>query len=233
MPDPRLVMDGDDQLPCQIAARRQHAQLARLLLPSTPLSTVMENIEGVLLGPPSLANIAAAVLRENLHAELTQAQQQLGVTPEQQQQTEPEAAADSMDVIFDMEEESDAEQLQHVEQPEQRDAKLPAATQQGPVAQLLRVHVVHEADTPECSSMLSRPSIISGSVASSSHSCDSSMLCGVCFDQAPQVTLAPCDHQLCLNCCKHLLALNSRCVLSCPFCRANVAHVGISAVIEV
>jgi hypothetical protein len=44
-------------------------------------------------------------------------------------------------------------------------------------------------------------------------------LCGVCFEAAPLVMLQPCKHQLCVGCCSHLLHMNSRCVLVCPFCR--------------
>jgi hypothetical protein len=49
-------------------------------------------------------------------------------------------------------------------------------------------------------------------------------VCGVCFDMPPQVRLAPCGHQLCTGCCQSLLAMNSRCIMVCPFCRGGVAH---------
>eukprot|EP00878_Enallax_costatus_P004478 GHUV01004718.1.p1 GENE.GHUV01004718.1~~GHUV01004718.1.p1 ORF type:complete len:292 (+),score=101.94 GHUV01004718.1:1255-2130(+) len=236
MPDPRLVMDAEDQLPCQVAARRHHPQLARMLLPSTPMSSAVESVEGVVLGPPSLANIAAAILRDNLHHELVQVQHQLGLPVEENQQ-EPEQHPIVQDAaeeaIFDIELHPD-----DVEQQVQLEAQCEAepAAVTGPAAvteanldlehvELLEHLAAASLDAAECSSTASGPSLTC-SLVSRSSSTDSSALCGVCFDQPAHVTLAPCVHKLCVTCCKQLLALNSKCVLMCPFCRANVAHVG-------
>ncbi|WIA19351.1 hypothetical protein OEZ85_003981 [Tetradesmus obliquus] len=70
MPDPRLVMDGDYFLSCQVAVRRQHTVLARMLLPSTPLASLFADGEVTALGPPSLAQIAGNVLRQAMETEL-------------------------------------------------------------------------------------------------------------------------------------------------------------------
>lgn len=232
MPDPRLVMDAEDQLPCQVAARRHHAQLARMLLPSTPISTVVQDIEGVVLGPPSLANIVAAVLRDNLHNELVQVQQHLGLTleGEQPQEQEPVIEQDAAEeTIFDMELHSE-----HLQQPEQQQGVQHAVTLAEDATiglDLERVELLKQldaasVDASDCSSSANGPSLTCD-LASNSSSSNGEAVCGVCFDEPAQVALAPCVHKLCVTCCKQLLDLDSKCVLVCPFCRGNVAHVGL------
>lgn len=73
--DPRLQLDGDDRLPAQVAARRQRTNLARLLLPSTPMATLLDGDDLTVLGPPRLADLAAAALRQQLAGDLATAQQ--------------------------------------------------------------------------------------------------------------------------------------------------------------
>lgn len=68
LPDPRLLLDGDNFLPCQIAARRQYPSVAHMLLPSNPIGPGDLN----LVGPPTLAAIAGAVLRSTLSQDLGQ-----------------------------------------------------------------------------------------------------------------------------------------------------------------
>ncbi|KAF6258492.1 ankyrin repeat-containing domain protein [Scenedesmus sp. NREL 46B-D3] len=80
MPDPRLAMDGDDYLPCQVAVRRQHTALARMLQPGTPLASLFGDGEVTVLGPPSLAQIAGSVLRQAMETELLEIQQATGLT---------------------------------------------------------------------------------------------------------------------------------------------------------
>lgn len=229
MPDPRFVMDGDEQLPCQVAARRQHEQLAHMLMPSTPLASILENVEGVLLGPPSLANIAAAALRENLRAELTSVQQQVATValegePHGLECEDPDAG----DTIFAMDE--------HIEQQPHHDCLMSAGG--ALLSELEHNCEVTAAAFARCSSASSSHNssshahLLSFSVTSSCSSADSTVMCGVCFEQVPAISFAPCKHQLCVDCCKQLLDLNSRCVLTCPFCRCNVAHIASAATVE-
>eukprot|EP00775_Hariotina_reticulata_P011968 gene11968-12111_t len=74
LPDMRLVLDGNDRLACHVAAHRRHADLARLLLPSTPIAEVICDADMV-LGPPSLARIAGLALHHVLLADLCTLQQ--------------------------------------------------------------------------------------------------------------------------------------------------------------
>lgn len=185
LPDPRLLLDGDSFLPCQVAARRNHAEAARLLLPSQPITSLFADGDLSLLGPPSLAAIAGAVLRATLAGDLNQVLQQ-----EQEQQDCAEASA-----------EGDAES--EAEEGVAEGAPGPAADAN------VQDDATELAGTAE---------------AADAASSVGDKVCGVCFDMPPQVLLAPCGHQLCTGCCQSLLAMNSRCIMVCPFCRGGVAH---------
>jgi len=183
LPDPRLLLDGDNFLPCQIAARRNHADIARMLLPSNPMSSLFAEGELNLVGPPSLAAIAGAVLRGTLAGDLERVQQH-----EEPHQEHTTAAADAP-----------AAETAAAETP---DVSSVAAVQSADAA---------AAEVEECD-------------VADTASCAADKVCGVCFDVTSQVRLVPCGHELCAACCRSLLALNSRCVMVCPFCRGGVAH---------
>lgn len=186
LPDPRLLLDGDNLLPCQIAVRRNHADIARMLLPSNPMSSLFAEGELSLVGPPSLATIAGAVLRGTLAGDLERVQQH-----EQPHQEHTAAAADEP-----------AAESSAAEVP---DVSSVAAVQSADAASAA------SAEVEEC-------------VAAEAASSAADKVCGVCFDATSQVRLVPCGHELCAGCCRSLLALNSRCVMACPFCRGGVGH---------
>lgn len=194
LPDPRLLLDGDSFLPCQVAARRNHAEAARMLLPSQPITSLFADGDLSLLGPPSLAVIAGAVLRATLAGDLDQVLQQ----DEQKQQADCAAATAECGAGLD------AEALVEGDV-----AAVPAGAQ-GPAA---------DAEVQDASAGLT-----ASTAATDTVSIVGDKVCGVCFDMPPQVHLAPCGHQLCTGCCQSLLAMNSRCIMVCPFCRGGVAH---------
>lgn len=47
--------------------------------------------------------------------------------------------------------------------------------------------------------------------------------CGICFDGAARVRLAPCGHDACAGCCAALFTMRHAEVAACPFCRQTVA----------
>lgn len=183
LPDPRLLLDGDNFLPCQVAARRNHTEAAQMLLPTNPIMSLFAGEDVGLLGPPSLAAIAGAVLRATLAGDLNQLVQQ-----EQQQQDEQTSASVPAEATA-VPEDATAEDIS---------AAAPE-------------HAATEASADLDSS-------------ADADSCEGDKVCGVCFDVPPQVVLSPCGHQLCTDCCQSLLAMNSRCVMVCPFCRGGVGH---------
>ncbi|KAF8058857.1 XBAT31 [Scenedesmus sp. PABB004] len=186
MPDPRLIMDGDGLLPCQVAARRQHGALAQALLPRTPLAAVIGEGHLVALGPPTLAALAGAALRQSIAADLARIERAPA----------PGAAAGA----------DDAGAGEAPPPAEQRGADAAERERGGaPVAAADDRSVAAGSDGEE------------------------EELCGVCFDVLPQVLLSPCRHRLCCSCVRHLLALQSRCVMVCPFCRAGVDHLAPAA----
>jgi hypothetical protein len=256
MPDPRLVMDGDDFLPCQVAVRRQHTALARMLLPSTPLASLFGEGDIVVLGPPSLAQIAGSVLRQVMEAELQGIQQATGLAQERDPAAAAAAAAgaaaageasvaaagDSITAAAAAGDAAVADSAAAAATATAQDDGEAAAR----AADAAAAHGVPACKTPmqpqhaasaaaaagaeqdagsaanvmslERSASSSSECSCSGCSAAAS-SCSSDDLCGVCFEAAPLVALQPCKHQLCLGCCSHLLHMNSRCVLVCPFCR--------------
>lgn len=234
LPDPRLLMDGDSWLPCQIAARRQHRALARMLLPSTPLASLFADGELELLGPSTLAAIAAAVLRSTLAGDLKQCVQQ------QQQHKQCSCGVsrcNSTSGAAELQGEAAGEPAPAGSACNGDDDDAGACAAAADAAAALDSRVRGHSDKPidgaaaAGSAQLPRPASPglstggSGASAASSASSEASDdVCGVCFDAAPQVVLWPCSHELCAGCCTHLLALDSRCVLACPFCRGGVAH---------
>jgi hypothetical protein len=205
LPDPRLLLDGDSFLPCQVAARRHHADAAHMLMPSNPITTLFADGDASLVGPPSLAAIAGAVLRATLAGDLNvvmqqqQGQEQQGQEQEEQadeqvQGSAPAAGADEEDGSCAEADRSDA---------------AAAAGSASAVAG-------DEPAAPACTAAEAAPSPASSDAGDA--------VCGVCFDVPPQVQLRPCGHTLCTDCCQSLLAMNSRCVMVCPFCRGGVGH---------
>lgn len=191
LPDPRLLLDGDSFLPCQVAARRNHAVAANMLLPSNPITSLFADGDASLVGPPSLAAIAGAVLRATLAGDLDQVMQQ----QEGQEQAE-----------------------------EQGSAPAAAAGENGSCAEADR-HVAAGSPLEVAGDVPAAPARTTVEAAPSPASSDAGdAVCGVCFDVPPQVQLSPCGHSLCTDCCQSLLAMNSRCVMVCPFCRGGVGH---------
>jgi hypothetical protein len=236
MPDPRLVMDGDDFLPCQVAVRRQHTALARMLLPSTPLVSLLGEGEVTVLGPPSLAQIAGGVLRQAMEAELQGIQQATGVAQPDDAAAaaggeasvptggDSITAADAAAVAAAAAAQDDGEAAARAADAAAAHGvpacKTPDMPQHGGAA------AVAEQAAGSAGTVLSLERSASsssgrscGGCSSAASSCSSDDMCGVCFEAAPLVALQPCKHQLCLGCCLHLLQMNSRCVLVCPFCR--------------
>lgn len=208
-------MDGDNFLPCQIAARRNHAEVARMLLPSNPITSLFEEGDLSLLGPPTLAAIAGAVLRATLAGDLDQLMQQ-----EQQAQQEEGSSADDSSADGSTEaEDGCAEPCAHAEEACESQTVSPAAA---PAPEAEPVAVAAKAAVVPAEAGGDLPYARADSSLSSSSAGDT--VCGVCFDLSAEVRLNPCGHQLCLNCCKSLLDLNSRCVMVCPFCRRGVGH---------
>lgn len=212
-------MDSDDLLPCQIAARRQHADLARLLLPSTPLDEVVAGAPVVLLGPPTLATIAGSMLRARMTAQLQLIKG-----------TECDCCAVCTGVSHGegrcdcqspplTQEEARSQQQQQADVVARADVAVPLPKLVSDA--MLAIDAAAAAATP--------PSMRCSSVCSSSSSSHghSDSRCGVCFDADACVRLLPCGHRLCSECCSHLLDLGThRCVLTCPFCRGSVGSLG-------
>lgn len=213
MPDPRLVMDGDYFLSCQVAVRRQHTVLARMLLPSTPLASLFADGEVTVLGPPSLAQIAGNVLRQAMETELQGIQRGSGLQEEADEAAAaaaapvPAAAAAAVDEEEVAARAADAAAAHGV--PACKSPRLPLNQQRAAAA---------TAGSAAAALPLERSASNSSNCSAAGSSC-SDDLCGVCFEAAPLVMLQPCKHQLCVGCCSHLLHMNSRCVLVCPFCR--------------
>jgi hypothetical protein len=266
-------MDGDMHLPCQVAARREHEELAHMLLPSTPLEGMFAEGELQTFGPPTLAAIAGKVLRSTLLGDL---QPMLQAEAQQQQQHDAAhavlpallrraascASADGSDsdgvstsslsssfvplaaVRFASQRPASLDELcdaaaagvaalasggrrfprrarghsAQQQQAEEEEASQPAAPRALPVAAAQRELDEEAAALP---AVVAEP-VVAEPAGTQDASGDA--LCGVCLDAAPQVALAPCSHELCVGCCQRLLALNSRCVMVCPFCRASVAR---------
>jgi hypothetical protein len=255
MPDPRLVMDGDDFLPCQVAVRREHTALARMLLPSTPLASLFGEGEIVVLGPPSLAQIAGSVLRQVMEAELQGIQQATGLAqaedpaaaaagasdPAAAGEASVAAAGDSItaaaagDAVVAVSAAAAAAAGTAQDDGEAAARAADAAAAHGVPACKTPMQPQHagsaaaavaEQDAGSAATVMSLERSASSSsecscsgCSAAASSCSSDDLCGVCFEAAPLVALQPCKHQLCLGCCSHLLHMNSRCVLVCPFCR--------------
>jgi hypothetical protein len=203
LPDPRLLLDGDSFLPCQVAARRQHAGVARMLLPSNPIASLFGPGDLNLVGPPTLAALAGAVLRATLSEDLGQLLAQAHEARKQRLRSNSAASVASTDAAS-VAEASDAAACSS----EEEDCSAFEASEEGCCSE----EHEHAAGDTEA-----------GSHAASSSVGDDA-LCGVCFDAVSEVVLAPCGHQLCASCCKSLLDLNSRCVMQCPFCRGGVGH---------
>jgi hypothetical protein len=187
-------MDGDNFLPCQIAARRGRDSIARMLLPSNPITSLFGENDLNLLGPPTLAAIAGAVLRATLDKDLA-------VLMQEQEEPVSTSTGDAGSGVNagPSKQGSEAESLSA--------GSVPTV-------------VVEEASTETADDVPESP--IANSIASMSSAGD--RVCDVCFDATTQVRLAPCSHELCLSCCKSLLDMNSRCVMVCPFCRGGVGH---------
>lgn len=205
LPDPRLLMDGDNFLPCQIAARRGRESIARMLLPSNPITSLFDDNDLNLLGPPTLAAIAGAVLRGTLANDLGALMQE----QEDPVSTSTGDAGSSVDAATAALA-APSEQLADGEGTEEESLSAASAA----------ALVVEEASTETTDDV--PKSLAANSIASMSSAGD--RVCDVCFDAATQVRLAPCSHELCLSCCKSLLDMNSRCVMVCPFCRGGVRH---------
>jgi hypothetical protein len=226
LPDPRLLMDGDSQLPCQIAARRQHRDAARTLLPSAPLASLFADGELELRGPPSLAAIAGGVLRDTLARDLQQALQ-LEEAAEATEQEQQEGAQEEACVSDDADACAAAADAVALDSRVERHGcckpghdEAAAAVQPGS-----RPAAASAALAADGNAEGAAPPAAAAAAAPPPPASDASdVVCGVCFDGLPQVALSPCRHELCIDCCQHLLALNSRCVMACPFCRAAVAH---------
>lgn len=213
MPDPRLVMDGEDRLPCQVAMRRQHNEVARMLLPSTPLSSLFADGELTVLGPASLAEIAGTVLRQTMERELQNIQQTMGsagLLPGQ----EPSSAAAAADAIVSV----PAGDPGHERQLQQDCGDRPNTAQCKPFGGLQDLQGATTA-TVAVGEQPAGGAAWNSTTCRQVSSCASEEVCGVCFEARPCVALEPCKHQLCIPCCAHLLEMHSRCVLMCPFCR--------------
>eukprot|EP00879_Flechtneria_rotunda_P000452 GHRR01000551.1.p1 GENE.GHRR01000551.1~~GHRR01000551.1.p1 ORF type:complete len:601 (+),score=258.81 GHRR01000551.1:339-2141(+) len=309
MPDPRLIMDGDDQLPCQVAASRQHRALAAMLLPSASLAAIFTDDELPQIGPPSLASLAAAALRGQLDREFSsieQGAQQHGCQPanglapvidrkppwhaaayvaegldydvaDAAADEEPagavairarpasagiapaacqSAAALPVDEGFDSaiaiasssllpaewqatmlaagvdsRDSSNSDIWTNVYEDGRESNRKAEHTTAAEQANEHKQQPPHCMITPDYSNPTAATSagdeMSSSSVVSSDELSSEDDVCGVCFDTQPVVALAPCNHQLCVSCCRHLLAMNSRCVLACPFCRSSVGHLAL------
>jgi hypothetical protein len=177
-----------------------------MLLPSNPITSLFDENDLNLLGPPTLAAIAGAVLRGTLAKDLGALMQE----QEEPVSTSTGDAGSSVDAAAAAALAAPSEQLADGEGTEEE--SLSAA----PAAAL----VVEEASTETTDDVPN--SLAANSIASMSSAGD--RVCDVCFDAATQARLAPCSHELCLSCCKSLLDMNSRCVMVCPFCRGGVRH---------
>jgi hypothetical protein len=174
-----------------------------MLLPSNPITSLFDDNDLNLLGPPTLAAIAGAVLRGTLANDLGALMQE----QEDPVSTSTGDAGSSVDAATAALA-APTEQLADGEGTEEVSLSAAAAL------------VVEEASTETTDDV--PKSLAANSIASMSSAGD--RVCDVCFDGATQVRLAPCSHELCLSCCKSLLDMNSRCVMMCPFCRGGVGH---------
>jgi hypothetical protein len=272
LPDPRLLVDGDSHLPCHVAARREHEQLTRMLLPSVSLQAMFADGELEACGPPSLAAIAGLVLRRTLADDLQATRRQQAEAQSQQQQgKQGEGAEDGPRVARSISNASNtstssssgggttlaaacvASQLQRapagkarlcsaaraggapprdsaggrehlgMHARERRQARLQAGGKAANAGRALDASG-GGGDARAPAAATAAAAAAAGQAASCGSHAGLDALCGVCLDAAPQVALAPCSHELCIGCCQRLLALNSRCVMVCPFCRASVAR---------
>ena len=166
-----------------------------MLLPSNPITSLFGENDLNLLGPPTLAAIAGAVLRATLDRDLGALQMQ--------EQEEPVST-------------STGDACSEVDVGHSKQGAEAESLSAGSVPMVM----VEEVSTQTADDV--SDSLTANSIASMSSAGD--RVCDVCFDAATQVRLAPCSHELCLSCCKSLLDMNSRCVMMCPFCRGGVGH---------
>lgn len=214
--DLRLWTNSSGHRPCDVASARGLQHLAELLHPDTPLPAVLAAASGniCLLGPASLAALAAAALREKLLSQLSGI---VGKPLLPGAAGEPAGCTGGRDPSFSACKDGKAHGTSQLGRPVAgRHSEASCGCAQALVAAACKVTVL----CPTCDSLEEAQSTLGDG--------DDSVCC-ICLEAAQAVTLKPCNHQVCAVCCMALLTQNHKQVMMCPLCRAQVAGLDAAA----